>query len=30
MGPLDERVGFQGIADRALRLHLKTPKGGGR
>ena len=27
---LDERVGFQDIVDRALRLYLKTPRGGGR
>ena len=27
---LDERVGFQHIVDRALRLYLKMPKGGGR
>ena len=27
---LDERVGFQDIVDRALRLYLKMPKGGGR
>ena len=27
---LDERVGFQDIVERALRLYLKTPKGGGR
>ena len=27
---LDERVGFQEIVERALRLYLKMPKGGGR
>lgn len=26
---LDERVGFQDIVERALRLYLKMPKGGG-